>query len=146
MHRALADPDPLSDTPVVSEENVEKLKASYEALNRKDFDAALAIAHPEIELAPPGGQAPHRGVDAMRRWMEPDAFEEQRFEPLGFTVNQDKVLVHQRVWARGAGSGIEMEQEGWAVWTFDEEGRATRIEGFLPHERERALEAVGFRE
>jgi ketosteroid isomerase-like protein len=127
----------------MSEENVERLKSAYEALNRKDFDAAIEIAHPEIEFVPAGGASPYRGADALRAWMEPDAFESQTFEPIDFRVNGNKVLVRQRNWGRGAGSGIEMENDFWGVWTFDDQGRATRVEAFLLHEEDRALEAAG---
>jgi ketosteroid isomerase-like protein len=130
----------------MSEENVERLKSVYEAINRKDFDAAIEIAHPEIEFVPQAGASPYRGVDAFRAWMEPDAFESQTFEPIDFRVNGNKVLVRQRNWGRGAGSGIEMEADFWGVWTFDDQGRATRVEGFLLHEEDRALEAAGLRE
>ena len=130
----------------MSQGNLERVKASYEALKRKDFDGAVEIAHPEIEFVPPGGQFPRRGVEAVRAWMEPDAFETQSFEPLDFRVNGNRILVHQHVSARGAGSGIELELDSWAVWTFDDEGRATRIEGYLPQEEAQALEAAGLEE
>jgi hypothetical protein len=76
--------------------------------------------------------------------MEPDAWETQSYEPLDFRVNGNKVLVHQLNRARGAGSGIDIEVEAWGVWTFDDEGHATRMEGFLAHEE--ALEAAGLSE
>ena len=66
---------------------------------------------PTIEIVPPGGQASLRGAAALRAWMEPDAFEEQRIEPLDFRVEGDKVLVRQHAQARGAGSGIELDVE-----------------------------------
>src|SRR5918999_4818228 len=128
----------------MSEENIERLKAAYEALNRGDFDAAVEIAHPEIEFVRVAGLPPVRGVDALRAWMEPDAWETQTYEPLDFRDNGNKVLVHQRNKARGAGSGIDIEVEAWGVWTFDDEGRATRMEGFLAEDQ--ALEAAGLSE
>jgi ketosteroid isomerase-like protein len=128
----------------MSEENVERLQAAYEALNRGDFDAAVKIAHPEIEFVRVAGLPPVRGVDALREWMEPDAWETQSYEPLDFRVNGNKVLVHQRNRARGAGSGIDIEVEAWGVWTFDDEGHATRLEGFV--DEGQALEAAGLSE
>ena len=38
---------------------------------------------------------------ALRAWMEPDAFEEQRVEALDFKVQGDKVLVLVRDWVEG---------------------------------------------
>lgn len=43
---------------------------------------------------------------------------------------------------RGAGSGIEMELEAWTLWTFDQDGRATRAEFFLPHQEDEARRAL----
>jgi ketosteroid isomerase-like protein len=123
-----------------------RLRRTYEAYSRGDFDTAIQIAHPELEFVPPGGQSPLRGAGAVRAWMEPDALEDQRIEPSEFRVNGDKVLVRQHNRARGAGSGIEVDVETWAVWTLDDDGLATRIEGFLIHEESDALEAAGLSE
>ena len=124
---------------------IDALRRTFEAFNRGDFDAAVAIAHPEIEFVPPGGQASLRGAEALRTWMEPDAFEEQRIEPLDFRVEGRKVLVRQHIQARGTGSGIELDMESWTVWTFDDDLLVTRMESFLPHEESEALEAAGLR-
>jgi len=128
------------------QEIISSLRGVYEAFNRADFDAAMEIAHPEMEFVRPGGQSSVRGAEEMRAWMEPDAFEEQVVEPLEFTVEGEKVLVHQHTRARGAGSGIEMEIDSWAVWTLDETGLATRLEFYLNHQEAEALEAAGLRE
>jgi ketosteroid isomerase-like protein len=125
------------------EEIIARLRRGYEAFNRGDFDAAMEMAHPEIEFIRAGGQPPVRGSDGLRAWMEPDAFEEQVIEPLEFSVKGNKVLVLQHARARGSGSGIEVEIDSWSVWTMNDEGRATRLEFFLPHERAEALEAAG---
>jgi hypothetical protein len=78
--------------------------------------------------------------------MEPDAFEDQRFEPLDFTVNGGKVLVRQRMTGRGAGSGVEFDLTLFVVFTIDDGGLVTRLEAFLPHEEAEALEAAGLSE
>jgi len=125
------------------EEIISSLRRAYEAFNRSDFDAAMEVAHPQIEFIPPGGQLPRVGADALRAWMEPDAFEDQQIQPVEFRMQGDKIWVHQLATARGAGSGIELNLDAWAVWTFDDEGRATRVESFLPHQEGEALEAAG---
>src|SRR4051812_32961126 len=125
---------------------IDALRRTYEAFNRGDFDAALASAHPEIEFVPPGGQASLKGAEALRAWMEPDAFDEQRIEPLDFRVQRNKVLVRQRTQARGAGSGINLDLEVWTVWTLDDDLLVTRAETYLPHQESEALEAAGLRE
>ena len=128
------------------EEIVASLRRIYEAFNRGDFDAAIAVAHPEIEFVPPGGQSSLRGAEAVRAWMEPDAFEEQQIEPVEFSIQGNKVLVRQHTRVRGAGSGIELDMEIWAVWTLNDDGLATRLEVYLPHQEAEALEAAGLPE
>ena len=128
------------------QQRIASLRHAYEAFSRADFDAAIEIAHPEIEFVPPGRQPPLKGVDAVRAWMEPDAIEEQRIEPREFRVNGNKVLVHQHTWGRGAGSGIELEVDMWVVWTLNDDDLATHMEAFLFHEESDALEAAGLPE
>ena len=123
-----------------------RLRRAYDAFSRGNFDRAMEIAHPDVEFVPPGGQAPVRGAKAFRAWMEPDALEENRIEPREMRVNGDKVLVRGHAWARGAGSGIELEVDAWAVWTVDEDGLVTRVEAFLGHQEGDALKAAGLSE
>jgi ketosteroid isomerase-like protein len=124
------------------EELIERIRRALEAFNRGDFDTAIAIAHPDVVYVPPGDQGELRGAEAFRGWMEPDAFESQVIEPLEYRVSGTQVLVRQHTSGRGAGSGIEMELEAMALWTFDEEGRVTRLEAFLPHQEEEAVRAL----
>jgi ketosteroid isomerase-like protein len=128
------------------EEMIARLQRAYEAFNRGDFDAAMEGVHPEAEFVPPSGQASLRDAAAVRAWMEPDAFASQDFEPLDFRVEGNKVLVRQRVRARGAASGIEMEIYVWVVLTLNDDGLVTRVENYLDHEKAEALEAAGLSE
>jgi ketosteroid isomerase-like protein len=128
------------------EEIIARLRRSYEAYSRGDFDTAIEVAHPEVELVPPGGQASLRGAEAVSAWMEPDAFASQDIEPLDFRVEGNKVLVRQRSRIRGAASGIEMEVDLWVVWTLNDDGLVTRIENYLDHQEAEALEAAGLSE
>ena len=126
------------------QENVEKLRRAYDAFNRGDFDEALTIAHPDIEFLPPDDAAPYRGIERVRDWMEPDAFDQQVIEPLDFIVSGNKILVKQSLRSRGAGSGIEVESRAWNVFTLNEDGLATRVEVLLT--KAKALEAAGLSE
>ena len=131
----------------MSRENVEAMRRWLEAISSEDFDAALALVHPDIEFVPPGGQPPYRGAESLRRWMEPDAFQEQVVTPVEIVVAADRtILGRQHLKARGTASGIEMEGHSWSVWTFDEAGLITRIEIYLDHEEDKALEAAGLSE
>jgi hypothetical protein len=77
--------------------------------------------------------------------MEPDAFEENQVEPLEFSVRDNKVLVRQHAAARGAGSGIELDMEIWAVWTLNDDGLVTRLESYLPHQEATPSKPPDFR-
>jgi ketosteroid isomerase-like protein len=127
----------------VTDDHVEKLKRAYAAFSRGDFEGALTHAHPDIEYIPADGAAQVRGVDAFGAWMEPDAFEWQVIEPIDFVVAGSKVLVRHRIRSKGAGSGIELEAFSWGVWTIDEDGLATRIQGFSDGDERAAREAAG---
>jgi ketosteroid isomerase-like protein len=123
-------------------EMIEALRRETEAINRGDFDAAIELASPDIVFVRPGGLPELRGVEAVRAWMEPDAFESQTYELLDFEVEGSHVLTHQRTTARGAGSGIEMVIESLSVWTFGEDGRVTRVEAFTKAELDAARRAL----
>jgi ketosteroid isomerase-like protein len=130
----------------MSQENVEVVRRWLEALSggSEDFDRAITLVHRDIVFVPPGDQPPYRGAESVRRWMEPDAFQEQMvktFEPV--VVTERTILGRQLVMARGAASEIEMDVLTWSVWTFDEDGLITRIEIYLDHEEDRAREAAG---
>ena len=128
------------------EEITNSLRRGYEAFSRGDFDTAMENSHPQVEFFLPGGQSPLRGQDAVRAWMEPDALEDQRVELLELRINGNKALARQITRARGAGSGIELDVDGWVVWSFDDDGLVTRVEVFLIHEENEALEAAGLSE
>jgi hypothetical protein len=75
--------------------------------------------------------------------MEPDAFRDQVADPLETMLVTDRtILARQHVTGRGRASGIELDTVTWSVWTFDEDGLITRIEIYLPHEKDKALEAA----
>jgi ketosteroid isomerase-like protein len=129
---------------LTEEQMIEALRRNSEALNAGDFDAAIELATDDIVFVRPGGLPDLRGTEAIRAWMEPDAFESQQIEVLGFEAHGNRVLSRQRTRARGAGSGIEMEIEALTVWTFNDHGKVTRVESFATDEEEaarRALEA-----
>src|SRR4051812_36496047 len=119
------------------------LRRGLEAFSGTDFDSAAVALDQDVVLVPAGGLSPIRGRSAVRAWMEPDAFAEQRIEPLDFTVAGDKVLLRQRTLARGATSGIELDVVSWSVWTFSDSGLVTRIEIFLEHNEDAARNAAG---
>jgi ketosteroid isomerase-like protein len=128
------------------EKMIAALRRLHDAFNRGDFESVVQLVRPDIELVRPGGLSPVKGSAALREWMEPDAIEEQRVEPLDFRVKGDKVLVREHLTGRGAGSGIEMDFVTCIVWTLDDHGLVKEVHGFLPHQEAEALEATGLRE
>ena len=122
---------------------IEALRRAYEAFNRGNYDAVLELARPDIQYTRTGVEAPLTGTEALRAWMEPDAFDRQQTDPLSFEVNGSKVLVRQRFSARGAESGIELDVNSWAVFTLDEDGLVARAEMYLQHEEAEARKAAG---
>ena len=128
------------------EKMIAAVRRFLDAFNRGDHEAVVQLVHPDIELVRAGGQSSLKGVAALREWMEPDAFEEQRVEPLDFRVKGDKVLVREHVTGRGAGSGIEVDVVGWFVWTLDDHGLVKELRMFLPDQEAEALEAAGLSE
>jgi hypothetical protein len=131
---------------MTDEEKIAVLRQVHDVFNRRDFEAVVELAHPDIELVRTGDMSSLKGVAALREWMEPDAFEEQHYEPLDFRVKGDKVFERVHVTGRGAGSGIEVDFVNYIVWTLDDHGLVTEAQGFLPHEEAEALEAAGLSE
>jgi ketosteroid isomerase-like protein len=120
-----------------------RLRRIYDAYNRGDFDAVMELLPADNELHLGGAQAPLRGREEIRAWMEPEALLDQRAEPVDMKVIGDKVLVSVRTSARGAGSGIEMTIDNWAVWTVRPNGELASMQVFFDHEREAAFDAAG---
>jgi hypothetical protein len=133
----------------MSQENVEIARRWLEEISggSEAFDRALALVHRDIVFVPPGDQPPYVGAESLRRWMEPDAFQElvvKSFEPV--VVTDRTILGRQGLMSRGAASGIELEVVTWSVWSFDEDGLITRIEIYLEREEGRARAAAGLSE
>ena len=107
------------------QELIASLQRAYEALSRGDFDAAIEIADPDIELVTIGSGVIFRGADQVRAWMEPETMEEVAFDPEHFEVAGNSVLVRQVIRGRGVASGITIEM-GFLGRLDDQRGRALR--------------------
>jgi ketosteroid isomerase-like protein len=122
---------------------IARVREVMDAYSRQDFDAVVALNHPDVVIVRAGGLPRIHGVKALREWMEPDAFDSQAIEPLDFRVNGNRVVARQRNRIRGAGSGIDTDFYSWSVWTLDDAGAVTRVELFQEHEEDRAMDAAG---
>ena len=128
----------------MSQENVEVVRAAFEAGNSGDMDALREMYDPDVIVRPfedwpePG---PYMGREAVMRWFEQlrETWDADALEPIGDFIDiGDRVAVRQ-IW-RGAGSGPEANLEMTWVGTV-RKGKIVFVEFFWDHAE--ALEAVG---
>jgi ketosteroid isomerase-like protein len=132
----------------MSQENVEVVRAIYGAWEAGDYPAAFDRFHEDVEwLGPPdvsssGAARGHEGVrQALATWV--GTWEDYHYE-LGELIDSgDQVLVAGRQRGRGKGSGVEVSEEIFSVWTL-RSGKVVRQQMF--RDRTQALEAAGLSE
>ena len=133
----------------MSEKNVDKIRAGFDAFNRGDFEGMVADLSPDFEYIPsgllPDTEDSYRGRDEFKRFMGwlVDQFDDARVEAHEFIDADDKVFLSMTNRGRGKASGVETSWTFWFVWTF-RDGKAVRGQTFLS--RADALEAAGLSE
>ena len=131
----------------MSQENLERLRASYEVFSRTgEYDADLLA--PDFELHQDASAiidtegvffGPDAVLDVLRELQE--AFEELSFEAEEFVVAAGgEIVVFIHIWGRGRGSRIEIDNHIAHVWTYRDD-KAVRLVAY--EEPAAALEAVG---
>jgi ketosteroid isomerase-like protein len=131
----------------MSQENVEIVRRGYDAYVRGDLDSALAAFDPEIEIydhdIPDSGE--YRGLDGLLRWQADwDAsWASWRWQPEEFIDAGDRVVAVLQVYAKGRGSGADVERLDGAVWTL-QDGKCVRLDYY--GSKAQALAAVGLAE
>jgi ketosteroid isomerase-like protein len=135
----------------MSEENVEVVRAAWEAWERGDMEAIFAFYDPDIVWDQtrygPGGMSGiyhgHEGIKRFfREWLAP--FESYYARPEEFIDAGEAVVVRLRQGGRGKQSGVEVEMPPyWQVYRL-QDGRAVRIEVY--NDQGEALKAVGLSE
>jgi uncharacterized protein len=132
----------------MSQENVEIVRAVYEAWTRGDYEAVFERFNPEVEWFPPpdisssGQRRGHKGIRrSMAGWV--GAWDDFHFELRRLVDCGDDVLAEG--WQRGRGktSGVEVSEEIFSVWTL-RDGQVIQQRMF--RDRTEALEAAGLRE
>lgn len=130
----------------MSQENVERIRAGFEAFNRTGEIITDHLA-PDFELHQASSIVDSAGVfsgpDAFHDMLQElhGAFEELRFDAEEFLEapgGEIVVLIHAR--GRGRGSGVEIDNHIAQVWTFRDD-KAVRMVAY--EERAKALEAAG---
>src|SRR5687767_793394 len=104
----------------MSEENVEVVRAAYDAYNRGDVDAALKDAAPDFELDWSRAVGPQRGIyklDQVRSFFDDflETFESTRIEADNFIEADEHVVVPQTGYLQGRGA-IEVTARITLVW------------------------------
>jgi ketosteroid isomerase-like protein len=129
----------------MSQADVERLRAGYEAISRGDWDAALRETSASFELKTPDTNpiaGTYRGREEVRRFFEElwAAFAEVAAHPEKFVELDDRILVFLLMRLRPADSNATLEMRTAHLWTL-RGGEFIRCEIFT--EREQGLEAAG---
>jgi ketosteroid isomerase-like protein len=134
----------------MSQQNVEKLRAAYEAFNRGDFDGFVRYMDPEIEVHPgvmaPDAARQYLGRQAVRNFLVNivgGPWEAVTAEPQEIIETEDGRVLSVDRWRFRGRDGIEVERELPNLYTF-REGLILRIDGFT--DRAEALDAAGLSE
>ena len=131
----------------MSQENVEVVRAWYDAFNREDWDAMLKDAAPGFEVDFSRSDGPLAGVfglDQIRRFVEEfnETWESARIEPHEFIEAGDLVVMPGTLHVKGR-DGIEVVVRATFVFTI----RNGAIErNTMYQDKEEALEDLGLSE
>lgn len=133
----------------MSQENVERVHQAYDAVNRRDLDALLALMDPEVELTARfmelEGDPYYRGHDGVRRWWRTllGIFPDFSTEVLDVRDLGDSLVVAVRVRGHGLEGGAPFEELLWQAVRL-RDGKATWWRNFTSETE--ALEAAGLRD
>ena len=133
----------------MSQENVEVVRAAYDAFERGDLETVSQLHDPSIEwhtsVEDPDA-AIHRGPAAVRHYFEGYL---ETFPGLRADLEQcveapgDRVLAATHYRGRARASGMDMDWRQWLLYTVDD-GLIVRVDEYF--DREVALEAAGLAE
>jgi ketosteroid isomerase-like protein len=128
----------------MSQENVEIVRAAFEALNRGDIDAAVKDAALDFEFDFSRSVSPMRGVFALGQIKEfwdgfSEVWQSMRWEAEEFIEGADQVLTPTSLYVQGR-EGVKARGRAAWIWTFDG-GKIARLTFY--QEKREALEAAG---
>jgi ketosteroid isomerase-like protein len=131
----------------MSQENVDVVRAAFDAWNAGDMDALRQLYHPDAIVRSPEGwpePGPFVGREAVMREFEQlrEAWDTDAADPISDFIGAADRVVVRFVW-RGAGRGPEADLELTQVNTV-RNGKIFAIEYFWDHAA--ALEALGLTE
>jgi ketosteroid isomerase-like protein len=136
----------------MSQENVEIVRAAFEAWNARDMEAVFAHFHPELVYHPRADEpdpSAHVGRDAYERLAYGfiDSFSEATFEVLELIDAGDHVIastvVHAVLHGQGSASGAGVSDTYVFVYKMRD---GLGVEGWEYRTKQEALEALGLSE
>ena len=121
------------------------IRLGYDAWNRGDWAAMQSMVTPDFEVDATDrvlNPETYSGIDGVRRLADEmfEIWDAWLIEPGEFVERGDEVFVEHRIHARGKGSGVQLEQTYWSVWTV-RDGKASKLALYV--DRDRALAALG---
>jgi ketosteroid isomerase-like protein len=129
----------------MSEDNVDLVYRAFDAVNRRDIDAFLALMSPEIVFVPrllavEGGEL--RGHEGVREWWDSifNAFPDFEATVLEIRAVDSFTIGRMRYRGRGSGSTAPFDETIWLVSSW-RDGRSVWAKSF--RNRAEALEAAG---
>ena len=132
----------------MSEDNVELYRQGIDAFNRRDLDAFLALAHPDVVgvsrvLAIESGS--YRGHEGTREWWNNllDVFPDFTIEVISVRDAGQLTVSELRNRAQGEGSAAPLEEFIWQVSEW-RDGQVVRWQMYGSEQD--ALEAAGLEE
>lgn len=131
----------------MSRENIELVHRAYDAFNRRDLDAFLALMSVDVQAVPLAAaiEGEYLGHDGIRRWWNSvfDVFPDFTIEVVDQRELGDMTVAHVRYRGHGAGSDTPFETAVCQV----AEWRDSKVVWWSNHPTEaEALEAVALRE
>jgi hypothetical protein len=105
-----------------------RFREGYEALNRGDFESAVTWMREDVTFRSAGPLGTIEGREAVLAFLRPEALVDLRLEIVDVEIRDSVLLVHHIARAKGAESGVPVQQPGWQVWWVDEDGFGYRTE------------------
>jgi ketosteroid isomerase-like protein len=116
----------------MSQENVDRTRDFIDAYNRRDFEAATRDFDRDVEWVLPEHQRADSAIGRpgiIRFWEGLDeTFDELQLRPQEFVDAGDRVATRLRHFARGKGSGLELDNELYHQVVTFRDGVIVRIE------------------
>jgi ketosteroid isomerase-like protein len=123
------------------ESAIEKLRAAFDAFNRGDLESAGEWVDQDVEIGrTPFIDPPARGKEALLEFMRPNMFERQELELIATEARGNVILADLILHAVGKGSGVEVSQANFQLFTI-RDGIFVKWEVFF--DRKEAEAAVG---